>query len=166
VLFGSGPCRGGLRSRRTQKGSGPGAGFQPTTACRRIHHIPYLSWPLLDRERRSVQVNDNGWLRICRRNIERSPFSAWFHLAFAAANGACPEAGRERLTGQGHCRGAIFFAEQWRTIVNNGELENSDLATGLTAVSSGATLAHSRRKKAVFRVSCLVFRENQKSSDS
>ena len=66
----------------------------------------------------------------------------------SAANGARREAARERLTEQGHCLRAIFLAEQWRTIVNNRELENSDLSAGAVvwaAVSGGAALAHPRR---------------------
>ena len=74
-----------------------------------------------------------------QRNIERSPFSAWVHFAFAAAerarratgaatNGALREADRERLTVRGHLlRGNIFIqpmptnADQCRAIVDRSE---------------------------------------------
>ena len=70
---------------------------------------------------------------------------------------------------RGHWRRTIFFGEQWRTIVNNGELGNSDLPSGAMvrrAVSGDATpraptdnraaVKAVIRKKAVIRVSCLV----------
>ena len=109
-----------------------------------------------------------------QRNIERSPFSAWVHFAFAAAerarratgaatNGARREADRERLTVRGHLlRGNIFIqpmptnADQCRAIVDRSEQAivgssgkaSSDWAAGAAvraAVFGGATLAHPRR---------------------
>ena len=113
----------------------------------------------------------------CLCNIERSPFSAWVHFAFAAAegarratgaaaNGARREADRERLTVRGHLlRGNIFLPSnsgQFRAIVSRSEQTmvgssgqgSRDWAAGAAvraAVCGVATLAHQRRTERPFR---------------
>ena len=105
--------------------------------------------------------------RICQRNIERSPFSAWVHFAFAAAEGARRatgsaaigahrEAHRERLTVRGHLlRGNIPpMPRHSRPMPRHNAQESSDRAAGAAvraAVFGGATLAHPRRTERTFR---------------
>ena len=157
--------------RRKQAGRGK-------TGLRPLGDIPSpwcWLWSAMTRSEGKFTVLIDHCQRIktgCQRNIERSPFSAWVHLAFAvavgarratgaAANGARREADRERLTVRGHLlRGNIFSraiprnTAQCRAIVSSSELGISDIAEDVAvraAVFGCATLAHPRRTERPFR---------------